>query len=285
MRKLNQLARRGMAVALLGCVFVAAQAQQPPASKPTAAASAPATADYRLGAGDVIRITVYQNPDLSLEARVGESGMISYPLLGSIRLGGLSVGDAEKRIADGLRNGNFVKQPQVSILLAEVRGNQVSVLGQVNRPGRFPMEVADMRLTDLLAVAGGVATTGGELVTVVGMRDNKPYRTEVNLIDVFADGQRSKYDIRVQDGDVIWVDRAPVVYIYGETQKPGQLRLERDMTVLQALATGGGLTQRGTERGIRVHRRGRDGKMQIIQPTMDDMLMPGDVVYIRESIF
>jgi polysaccharide biosynthesis/export protein len=284
MRTFNEFARRSLVAAVLGCALVAAQAQQA-ATKPTAAASAPAPADYRLGAGDVIRITVYQNPDLSLEARVGESGMISYPLLGSIRLGGLSVGDAEKRIADGLRNGNFVKQPQVSILLAEVRGNQVSVLGQVNRPGRFPIEVAEMRLTDMLAVAGGVAVTGGELVTVVGVRDSKPYRIEVNLLDVFADGQRAKYDIRVQDGDVIWVDRAPVVYIYGETQKPGQLRLERDMTVLQALATGGGLTQRGTERGVRVHRRSRDGKIQIIQPTMDDVLVPGDVVYIRESIF
>ena len=103
---------------------------------------------------------VYQNPDLTLETRVTEAGLVSYPLLGSIRLGGLSVTAAEKLIADGLRNGNFVKQPQVTLVVVQVRGNQASVLGQVNRPGRYPIEVADMRLTDLLANAGGIASNG-----------------------------------------------------------------------------------------------------------------------------
>jgi polysaccharide biosynthesis/export protein len=121
-----------------------------PAAPSTSAMPPPAStanAQYRLAAGDVIRVTVFQNPDLSLEARVSESGVISYPLLGAVQLGGMSVAQAERRIADGLRDGNFVKQPQVSILVSQVRGNQVSVLGQVGRPGRYPLEVADLRLT------------------------------------------------------------------------------------------------------------------------------------------
>ena len=115
--------------------LLAGVASVAPAIAQTAAA---APNEYRLGPGDVVRITVYQNPDLTLETRIGEAGVVSYPLLGSVRLGGTTVTQAEKLIADGLRSGNFVKQPQVSILVVQVRGNQASVLGQVNRPGPLP---------------------------------------------------------------------------------------------------------------------------------------------------
>ena len=241
-------------------------------------------AEYRLGSGDVIRINVYQNPDLTLETRVTEAGLVSYPLLGSIRLGGLSVTAAEKLIADGLRSGNYVKQPQVTLVVLQVRGNQASVLGQVNRPGRYPIEVADMRLTDLLAMAGGTASNGADMVVVTGTRNSQPMRLEVDLPTVFAAGGKDK-DVLILNGDTVWIDRQPIVYIYGEVQRPGPMRLERGMTVMQSLATGGGLTQRGTEKGIRVHRKGAEGKVQVITPIMDDRMQDGDVVYVRESLF
>jgi polysaccharide biosynthesis/export protein len=245
--------------AALGLCALGAQAQTA-AAKPAAAAASP---EYRLGAGDVVRIVVYQNPDLTLETRVSETGVVSFPLLGNVRIGGLGVSAAEKLIADGLRNGNFVKQPQVTLTLLQIKGNQANVLGQVNRPGRYPIETADMRLTDLLANAGGVATTGGDLLVLTGTRN----------------------DVLIQNGDVVWVDRAPLVYIYGEVQRPGPLRLERGMTLIQVLAAGGGLTQRGTERGIRVHRKGADGKVHVMQAAMDDGVKDGDVVYVKESLF
>lgn len=253
-----------------------------PAELRAQAVVAPA-AEYRLGAGDVVRISVYQNPDLLLEARISEAGVVSYPLLGSVRLGGLGVTQAEKAIADGLRNGNFVKQPQVSILVLQVRGNQASVLGQVNRPGRFPIETAGMKLTELLAQAGGVASTGADTVTLVGQRNGQPMRKLVDLPALFR-GEAGE-DPVIENGDAVYVDRAPVVYIYGEVQRPGPLRLERGMTLLQALATGGGLTQRGTEKGIRVHRKDAEGKVQLLQPAMDDKVQDGDVVFVRESLF
>lgn len=255
------------------------QAQAAPAS-----GTATVTNEYKLGAGDVIRISVYQNPDLTLETRVTEAGLVTYPLLGTIRLGGLGVTAAEKLITDGLRNGNFVKQPQVTIVVEQVRGNQASVLGQVNRPGRFPLEVADMRLTDLLATAGGTSPIGSDRVVLSGTRNGAAYRVEVDLPTLFGPGGRDQ-DVVVQNGDTIWVDRQPLIFIYGEVQRPGSARLERGMTVMQALATGGGLTLRGTERGIRVHRKGTDGKVQVLQPKMDDTLLEGDVVFVQESLF
>lgn len=251
-------------------------AQQSPPAAPNA--------QYRLAAGDVIRISVYQSADLTLETRLTEAGTISYPLLGSVALAGLTVSEAEKRIADGLRTGNFVKQPQVSVAVQQVRGNQVSVLGQVGRPGRYPLETGNVQLTDMIATAGGVVPGGADQVVVVGTRNGQPYRAEIDLPSVFGAGRRAN-DLTLQNGDVVWVERAPMIYMYGEVQKPGSLRLERGMTVMQALAASGGLTQRGTERGLRVHRRDAEGKVRIIEPAMTDRLQPEDIVYIRESVF
>ena len=240
--------------------------------------------DYVLGPGDVVRVSVYQNQDLTLETRITESGAISYPLLGQVRLGGLSVPQAEKVIADGLKNGNFVRQPQVSILVTQVRGNQASVLGMVNRPGRYPIEQNGMRLSELLATAGGIAQGGSDQVVLSGMRDRKPLRVVIDVPLLFAQSGGVN-DPVIANGDTVYVERMPMVYIYGEVQRPGAMRLERDMTVLQGLASGGGLTQRGTEKGLRLHRRGADGKVQILQPGMNDPLQNGDVIYLRESLF
>jgi polysaccharide export outer membrane protein len=255
---------------------------------PPAAAQAPgapsAAAQYRLALGDTLRITVFQNPDLSVETRITEAGSISYPLLGTVTLAGLTISEAEQRLVRGLRDGNFVKQPQVTINVVTVRGNQVSVLGQVGRPGRYPLETGEVRLTDILATAGGVGPGGSDVVVVVGTRNGQPYRAEVDLPTVFAPNRRSA-DVLLENGDVIWVERAPTLYMYGEVQKPGAMRLERGMTVMQALASAGGLTQRGTLRGLRVSRKDADGRMREIEPQMTDTLRPDDVVFVRESVF
>ena len=240
---------------------------------------------YVLGAGDQIRVTVYQNPDLLVETRIPEGGVISYPLLGSVQIGGLTVSDAEKKIAKGLKDGNFLKQPQVAILVIAVKANQVSVLGQVNRPGRYPLEAGNSRLSEVLALAGGIVPgVGSDIVVVSGTREGKPFRLEVDFPKVFA-SQGTVEDMQLQNGDSIWVDRAPQIYIYGEVQRAGNMLLQRDMTVLQALASSGGLTLRGTQRGIRVHRRDAAGQVQVIQPDMNDKLQANDVIYVRESLF
>jgi polysaccharide biosynthesis/export protein len=255
----------------------------PPAAATAATVPSPSS-EYRLSMGDTIRITVFQSPDLSVETRITESGAISYPLLGSVQLIGMSVPQAEKRIADGLRDGNFVRQPQVSINVVQVRGNQVNVLGQVGRPGRYPLESGDVRLSDVIAVAGGILPTGSDTIVIVGKRQGKDFRREVDMPSVFG-ANRANNDVVLQNGDVVWVEKAPQVYVYGEVQRPGPVRLERGMTLMQVLAAGGGLTPRGTERGIRVHRKDGAGKTNILTPTLTDNLQPEDVVFVRESLF
>ncbi len=270
--------------ALVAALLLGPQAHaQAPAGAAARAAPA-AAAEYRIGAGDVLRVSVFQNPDLTLETRVSEGGSVSYPLLGVLKLAGLSVVEAERTIAEALKNGNFVRSPQVTIVVLQVRGHQASVLGQVGRPGRYPLESVDTRLTELVALAGGISPGGADTVVITGTRDGQPWRAEVDLPALFQPGKGGQ-DPVVLNGDTVWVDRQPLVYIYGEVQRPGPMRLEREMTLLQALATGGGLTQRGTDKGIKVHRKGEGGKVQVIEPAMTEPLREGDVVFVRESLF
>jgi polysaccharide export outer membrane protein len=240
--------------------------------------------DYQLGAGDTIRIQVFQNPDLTIEARVSENGSIGYPLIGEVILGGSTIAGSEKKIADALKKGGFIQNPQVNIVLVQIRGNQVAVLGQVNRPGRFPLETANTRLSDMLANAGGATTAGDDVAIVVGQRNGKLFRQQIDIPSIFLD-EKLQDDIVLQGGDSIYVHRAPVFYIYGETQRPGAYRIERGMTILQALATGGGPTARGSEKRLRLHRNAMNGSVQQSEPRLTDKVQPNDVIYVNESLF
>ncbi|MDR7305616.1 polysaccharide export protein EpsE [Rhodoferax saidenbachensis] len=248
------------------------------------AAHAQGKADYPLGAGDTIRVQVFQNPDLTIETRVSESGSITYPLIGAVEIGGLSVAVSEKKIADALQSGGFIQKPQVNITLIQIRGNQVSVLGQVARPGRFPLETVNTRLSDMLANAGGATPTGDDIAIVTGVRNGKIFRKEIDIPSIFLN-DKSQDNLLLQGGDTIYVHRAPMFFIYGEAQRPGSYRIERDMTVMQALAQGGGPTARGSEKRLRLNRKLPDGRVQQIEPQLTDPVLPNDVLYVKESIF
>jgi polysaccharide export outer membrane protein len=323
--------------------------------------------DYVLGSGDMVRISVYGNPDLATETRLTAGGTISYPLLGEVKVGGEAVPVAEKKIAKLLEDGGFVVNPQVNLVVLSFQSQQISVLGDVLKPGRYSLErpstltdvlalaggpngngsdlvtvlskrgsgverkVYDLReliakadtaenprimgddivhvgarevsvlgyvqrpgkysasggvrnLVDFLAMAGGVVPAAGDTLVVITNVDGKPVRQELDVEKLFSkEGMTANFDLRA--GDQIYVPRAPVYYIYGEVQRPGSYRLERNMTLMQALSVGGGLNARGTERGIRVHRRNQGGEVEEIKPAMTDALKPDDVIYVRESLF
>ncbi len=237
-----------------------------------------------LGEGDSIRITVFQNPDLTTETRISERGTISFPLVGEISLAGLTPVGAEARIAEHLIKGKFVLKPQVSLNVVRVRSRQVSVLGQVARPGRYPLDDTSSNLTDILALAGGVSPTGDDSVTVMVTRNGKTSKLEINVPTMYRTGDLSR-NLQLQNGDTIFVQRAPVFYIYGEVQRAGVYRLEPVMTVMQALSVGGGVTPRGTDRGLKIRRKTADGKFQAIDAHLTDPVQPDDVIYVRESLF
>lgn len=267
--------------ALAMCALVS-NAHECMAQAPAPRASA--ATEYVLGAGDVVRITVFQNPDLTTDARVSESGTLTFPLIGSVAIGGLSLSQTEQKIAQMLRQGKFVQSPQVNVALVQIRSSQVAVLGQVNKPGRYPLETANMHLTDMLALAGGIAASGANSVVLIGSRDGKTFRREIDIPMLFVH-EDPKDNPELRAGDVLFVNRAPVFYIYGEVQRAGAFRLERNMSVMQGLALGGGLTTRGTIKGLQVRRRDENGNVEVIEPKLDELLKADDVIYVGESLF
>ena len=266
---------------LLAALFAASLGITAFAAAPTGAPVA--TEDTPLGAGDALKIAVFGNPDLSLETKVSEEGSITFPLIGKVQIAGLSTAQAEKKIAGLLTGGGFLKTAEVNISVTDLQSQQVSVLGEVLHPGRYP--VAGKRsVTDMLAIAGGIGPEGGDTATVVRVRNGKTTKQVVNLVEMVRSADMSG-NLDLMNGDLIYVERAPKFYIYGEVTRPGSYRLERGMTVTQALSVGGGLSPRGTERGMRIKRIDSDGKQQMIDVKNDAILLPDDVVYIKESFF
>lgn len=240
--------------------------------------------EYRLGDGDSIRVLVFQNPDLTVETRVTENGTISYPLIGTLKIGGMTIPGAEQAIARALSEGGFIQKPQVNIVLLLNRGNQVSVLGHVGRAGRFALETFTTRLSEMIAIAGGIGPLGADTAIVTGVRDGKPFRKEIDIAGMFLNNYMQD-DLIVAGGDVIYIQRQPMYYIYGEVQRAGSFRIERGMTVRQALASSGGLTARGTERRLGVYRRGANNRIERLIPDMNETVQADDVLYVRESLF
>ncbi|MDQ6627136.1 MAG: polysaccharide export protein EpsE [Pseudomonadota bacterium] len=250
----------------------------------SAHAQAPSKGEPVLGVGDVVKMSVYQNPDLAVEARVSETGQINIPLIGAVKVLGLTVSQAEQHIQKLLRDGGFVIKPQVTIQTVQIRSSQISILGQVGKPGRFPIDIVGSRVSEMIATAGGVVPGGADVVTLVGNRNGKPIKLDIDLPAILQSG-KAELDVAVENGDIIYVDRAPTFYIYGEVQRPGQLKLERGMTLMQALAEGGGVTARGTERGIRVNRKDASGAVRVLELKPNDKIERDDVIYVRESLF
>jgi polysaccharide export outer membrane protein len=232
----------------------------------------PAWGMEKLGVGDAVRVTVFQQPDLTTETRISEKGTVSLPLVGELKLAGLSPAAAGGEIAQALKKGKFLKNPQVSVAVVTLRSRQVSVLGAVARPGRYALDEASSNLADVIAAAGGIGEAGADVVTVI--RDGKEHKVDV-LGKPFA----------LKGGETVHVERAPVFYIYGEVTRAGAYRLEPGMTVMQALAAGGGITPRGSDRRMKLRRTGPDGKPVESDAGLRDPLKPNDVIYVRESLF
>lgn len=240
-------------------------------------------AEILLGPGDVVKLSVYGSPDLSLETRVSESGNITFPLLGQVAVGGLSVAAAEKKIGDMLEKGGYLKKAQVNMLVTTLASQQVSVLGYVNRPGRYAVE-GRRKVLDLLAMAGGIHGDGGDIINLVRTRNGNTTRETIDVVDMVRKGELNK-DYEVAGGDIIYVERAPRAYVTGEVQRPGPFRLERGMTVQQAVSAGGGLSMRGSNNGMKVTRKDASGNPVTIDVKASDPVQVDDVIVVRESWF
>jgi polysaccharide export outer membrane protein len=242
--------------------------------------SKPPDSEYQLGAGDLLKINVFGYPDMAADVRVDEGGSITYAYVGQLVVGGHSARDVETLVAQRLTSGGFIRSPQVSVLVADYRSQKVSVMGQVSRPGPYPLRKASS-VIDLLAEAGGVINAvAADEATLLRADGSK---VSIDLFKLF-EGDPGQ-NVPVIGGDTIYVPKASQFYIYGEVQRPGTYRLERHMTVSQAISMGGGLTPRGTERRATVKRRNPQGREEKVTVKGSDLLEPDDVLQIKESLF
>jgi polysaccharide export outer membrane protein len=200
-----------------------------PAGAPAAAASA----DLRIGVGDLLEVAVFGAPDFNKQVRVLSSGDVSLPLIGSVHLAGLTTAEAEKVIEKKLSDGGYFTDPQVSIFEKEYQAQGISVLGEVQKPGIYPM-LGPHRLFDVISVAGGTTPKASNKVTVEHRGESSASET-LTLAGDGSDFTRNNPEI--VPGDTVVVLKAPVVYVVGDVRMPGGYIMDKpELTVLQALA-------------------------------------------------
>ncbi len=247
--------------------------------------------EVRLGPGDVVTISVYGQEDLNTRVRISSDGKISFPLPGQVQIAGLLPIEAEAEIARRLSQGNFVENPQVNVFVEErvtTVSEMVTILGMVKQPGRFPVESASGEgagtVIGLIALAGGLLNDAADYLILTRETGGKQQSLQVDLLDMLRSGDLTQnYDLVARD--IVFVPRMDVFYIFGEVERPGSYRLERDMTVMQAISVGGGLTQYANEKDLAIKRRGNDGQMMDIRVGMTDLLQPDDVLTVDASGF
>ncbi|MDE3156907.1 MAG: SLBB domain-containing protein, partial [Acidobacteriota bacterium] len=267
----------------------------PAAGQPPTGAQAPApTADsYVIGPRDILNITVFDEPDLSGPFRVDGDGTITYPLLGRVTAAGLTSRGLEDRLRGLLANG-YLKQPQVRVEVEQYRSQSVYIIGEVRSPGRYPL-TGNMTLIEALAAAGSLSgTAGSELLIVHSTQKTPPTGpvvpgsdetaqvTHVNIADLQA-GKLSA-NVELHDGDTIFVPKAETFYITGQVRNPGAYVLQPGMTVLQAISLAGGLTDRGSNRRIKIIRF-VDGKKKELGVNQTDLVQAGDTIVVPQRFF
>lgn len=236
--------------------------------------------DYKLGPSDILRISVFDHQELAQEVQVSQSGNITFPLVGVVPVQGLSTREVEVLLAKKLVQGAYIRNPQVSVMIGDYQSQKVVVIGQVNKPGQYPLTEA-RRVLDLLSQAGGLLPDGSADTAALVHRDGSVQT--VDLVKLLNGDMSTNFD--VSNGDTLSVPPATKFYIYGEVQHPGVYKLTRNLTVSQAISVGGGLTKHGTERRAIVKRRDADGKENTYSAKPSDVLQADDVLMIKESWF
>jgi polysaccharide export outer membrane protein len=294
--------------ALIGCLVLAlgiggcasmpplpAPVERPPLSGMGEGQQQTPTMGDTLGPGDVLRVSVYDNPDLSQEVTIGPDGAFSYPLIGRVQAAGLPVRQLEslltKRFADG-----YLVSPQVGVTVTQHKSQQVYVMGAVSKPGPYALQ-RQTNLLEALSAAGGPTPDAGFEVILTHAADQPAPPSGTSKVSAAANGQPAMrvsleqlmaggvpQRITLQDGDVVYVPVAAFVYVTGEIQRPGRYRLEKDTTIQKAVTLAGGFTKFAATKSMTVQRM-VDGKRLDFQASPDALLQAEDVVVVRPSLF
>jgi polysaccharide export outer membrane protein len=264
---------------------------------PTAPAARASSGDYQIGPGDVLEVTVYDNPELSRIPTVQTNGGITYPLLGEIQVAGLSVSEVQRKITNLLAK-DYLVSPQVEVKVRDYQSQFVSVVGEMNSPGRKPLR-GRTRLIDVLTEAGGFTPRASGEVRITrtdgtfdGDQKTLVVRLSASSTPTLQDSVNLELPLR--NGDIITASPKFYVTVDGEVNKPGRYPIESDLTVTGALSLAGGLTRFGSNT-VKVRRTdAQSGKASLIEVDLKDVrngkkpdvrLQPNDVLSVSRRIF
>jgi len=285
-------------------VLLALLQAPPPAETPAAPADpvAPAavpapTGDYEVGPGDVIEVVVYGNDDLSRIPTVQTNGSISLPLLGEVQVAGLTIAEVQRKITNLLEKDYLVK-PQVEVKVKDYNSQYVSVVGEVNSPGRKPLR-GRTRLIDLLSEGGGFKPTASGEVMITRTDGEFEGGQKAITVRITRSASPSMQDlvnleVQLKNGDIITAFPKSFVTVDGEVNRPGRYAIESDLTVTGAISLAGGFTRFGSN-DVKLRRTDPlDGKVTIIKVDLKDVrngkkpdvpLLPNDVISVSRRVF
>ena len=260
------------------------------------------SSEYILGTGDLITISVFESAELNTETRISSRGDVSMPLLGRVHIDGLSASEAEKKIEDALIR-DYMHTAHVSLFVKERMNQHITLVGAVKQPGTFETQ-SRKRLLEVLALAGGLSPSSGDTAYVTRKDKNGP-DNRVYLVDLEALLTQGRMDMNmlIQGGDVIFVPESDMVQVDGAVRRPGSFKIDGKMTIDSAIASAGGLAMYADENDIKLIRKNKEGKREIVQLSMDEvitmkenrntsikngpwqdlLLRDGDVVFVEAS--
>jgi polysaccharide export outer membrane protein len=253
----------------------------------TAKNSPEGTMMVKLGAGDLIEISVYNVPELATKARVSNSGDVYLPLIDYVHVEGLTQEEAQALIEKRLSDGGFVRNPHVTIFVDEASSQGVTILGEVGRPGIYP-DIGDHKLFEMISQAGGFTQAASRSIAILRRNQTEPIR--VTLARNLADDVKG--NVAIQPGDTITVPKAPIIYVVGDVGRPAGFAVDNgQLTVLQALALAGGTNRTAKLGGAKIIRKGPNGmtetkleiKKMLQAKSPDIALQADDILFVPVS--
>lgn len=252
------------------------------------ALSVPDSSSDLVGEGDQLLITVFGQPDLSADVIVGPTGIITLPLVGTIDIKGKTANEVASIFSRKLEQGQYLLNPKVSVKINQQVSRSFSVIGEVLRPGRFPLQ-GQMSIVEALSLAGGVTPRADKHLKVLrrASRNGQTELHEFTSLKLDFDDEKNNDSLmqKILPNDVLIIGQQKNFYVYGEIRRPGMYPMEDDLNIVRVLSIGGGVTERGSASRIIIHRKSDNGELKEIPAQISDTVLPGDVVMIKERIF
>ena len=238
--------------------------------------------DYVVGERDVLRVTVYDHPDLTTVGRVSGDGTFFFPFLGDVKVKGLTIPQIASKISAQLADG-YIVNPQVSVFIEEYRSRKVLLIGEVSRPGSYEL-TGPTTLLELLSRAGLLSSNAGDEAIVKRKLPEGERAIKIDLLRLIEKGD-TNVDLVLQDGDSIYIPKAGVFYVHGEVKSPNVYKYREGLTVIKAITMAGEFTDIASPKRIRIKRQENGREVTLEKVGFDEPVKADDVIFVPESLF